>query len=153
MADKKIQPKNLLLLCDNFYGPFKDGLKCPRWKEQFTDIYPEKDFPFPFHAILGNHDYDDEPVTKLEAELAYHDANPGTRWNMPAKWYRLEMGPAEKPLITVLALDSNFKNSKVSLTPEERAAQLAWFKSELEKPRTTPWLELSPQAASGRAAT
>lgn len=140
MADKSIQPHCMFLLGDNFYGPFKDGVKCTRWKEQFSDIYPKKDFPFPFHAILGNHDYDDEPVTKLDAELAYQKANPGTRWNMPAKWYRLELGPVEKPLVTVLALDSNFKNSKVSLTREERATQLAWFKAELEKPRTTPWL-------------
>ena len=140
MTDKGILPKNMFLLGDNFYGPFKDGVKCTRWKEQFSDIYPKKDFPFPFHAILGNHDYDDEPVTKLEAELTYQKANPGTRWNMPAKWYRLEYGPGEKPLVTVLALDSNYKNSKVSLTPVEREAQLAWFKAELEKPLTTPWL-------------
>ena len=140
ITDKKIQPQGMLLLGDNFYGPFKDGVKCTRWKEQFSDIYPKQDFPFPFHAILGNHDYDDEPVTKLEAELTYQKVNPSTRWNMPAKWYRLELGPTEKPLATVLALDSNFKNGRMSLTPEERAAQLKWFMTELEKPRTSPWL-------------
>jgi hypothetical protein len=140
MADKKIRPQCLFLLGDNFYGPFKGGVKCPRWKEQFSDIYQKKDFPFPCNALLGNHDYDDEPVTKLAAELAYAKANPGTRWNMPAKWYRIELGPAAKPLVTVLMLDSNYHNTTVSLTEEERDAQMVWFKAELEKPRTTPWL-------------
>ena len=140
MVDKKIMPQCLFLLGDNFYGPFKGGVKCPRWKEQFSDIYQKKDFPFPCHALLGNHDYDDEPVTKLAAELEYVKATPGTRWNMPAKWYRLELGPAAKPLVTVLMLDSNYHNTTVSLTAAERDAQMAWFKAELEKPRTTPWL-------------
>lgn len=140
MKDTQILPQCMLLLGDNFYGPFKDGVKCKRWQEQFSAIYPKNNFPFPFHAILGNHDYDDEPVIKLDAELSYQKVNLGTRWNMPAKWYRLELGPATKPLVTVLALDTNYSNTTVSLTPEERAAQLVWCKAELEKPRATPWL-------------
>jgi predicted MPP superfamily phosphohydrolase len=58
MIDKEIQPQCMLLLGDNFYGSFKDGVNCKRWKEQFSDIYLKKDFPFPFHALLGNHDHD-----------------------------------------------------------------------------------------------
>lgn len=140
LADLKLRPEAQLLLGDNFYGSFKGGTDCPRWKTQFEDMYPKEIFPGPCHCILGNHDYDDEPVAKLAAELAYAPAHPGTRWNMPAKWYRFELGPAANPLVTVLALDSNYHNEKVSLTPEERKLQLAWFVAELEKPRITPWL-------------
>ncbi len=134
-----IKPDALFLVGDNFYGAFPEGLDSPRWKKDFEDMYPISAFPGPCWAILGNHDYDNEPVVKVAAELAYQKARPGTRWTMPAKWYRVEW-PAENPLVTCLMLDSNYKNSVVSLTPEERAQQLVWLKAELAKPRTTPWL-------------
>jgi len=133
-------PEAMFLLGDNFYGPFKGGTNCPRWKEQFSMVYPKSVFPGSCHAVLGNHDYDDEPVEKLKAELAYAKANPGTRWNMPAKWYRLDIAQAGNPLMTVLAVDSNYHNGRVSLTMEERAGQMVWLKSELAKPKTAPWL-------------
>jgi tartrate-resistant acid phosphatase type 5 len=138
--NRKIKPEALFLLGDNFYGPFKGGTDCPRWKTQFEDMYPKEVFPGPCHVVLGNHDYDDAPDINPDAQLAYANAHPGTRWNLPAKWYRLELGPASKPLVTVLALDSNYHNKKVSLTPEEREKQLAWLNAELDKPRATPWL-------------
>jgi hypothetical protein len=133
------KPDGLFLIGDNFYGNFPGGLDCPRWKNDFEDMYPAGDFPGPCWTILGNHDYDDEPVTKLQAELAYQKARPGTRWTMPAKWYRF-MWPAENPVIDCLMLDSNYHNSAVSLTPEEKTQQLAWLQAELAKPRSAPWL-------------
>lgn len=140
LSGKPWKQEALFLLGDNFYGSFKGGTKCPRWKTQFEDMYPKEVFPGPCHVMLGNHDYDDEPVAKLAAELAYAKDHPGTRWSLPSKWYRLELGPAEKPLMTVLVLDSNYHNAKISLTKEERAAQMIWLKAELEKPRTATWL-------------
>jgi hypothetical protein len=135
----KQKPDGLFLVGDNFYGAFPEGLDSPRWKTGFEDMYPSDAFPGACWAILGNHDYDNEPVIKIAAELAYHQARPGTRWTMPAKWYRLEW-PAQKPVVTCLMLDSNYKNSIAWLNPEERAAQLQWLKAELARPRTTPWL-------------
>lgn len=134
------KPEALLLLGDNFYGPFKGGTDSPRWKTQFEAMYRKEVFPGPCYAVLGNHDYDDEPIEKAAAELAYTAAHPGTRWRLPAKWYRFELGPESSPLVTVLAIDTNYKNAKVSLTLDERKAQMEWFKAEIEKPRTTPWL-------------
>lgn len=86
------------------------------------------------------------PESKVDAELAYAKKG-GTRWTMPARWYSFEF-PAAKPLVTVIALDSNMPHPmgpqaagvNFTLTPEEQAEQLRWLKAELEKPRTTPYL-------------
>ncbi len=134
-----IRPEGLFLLGDNFYGTFKGGVNCPRWKTGFEDMYPESVFPGPCWAMLGNHDYDEENGLKLAAELEYAEAKPGTRWTMPAKWYRVDW-PAKNPILTCLVLDSNYKNGYCYLTPEEKARQLKWMNAELAKPRTAPWL-------------
>lgn len=135
----KLKPEGLFLLGDNFYGSFKGGVNCPRWKTEFEDMYPASVFPGPCWALLGNHDYDEEPVEKLKAELAYASATPGTRWHLPSKWYRLQW-PRVNPVLTCLVLDSNYHNRISQLTPDEKAAQLTWLKVELARPRTTPWL-------------
>jgi len=135
----KLKTDGLFLLGDNFYGEFKGGVNCPRWKTDFEQMYPPDIFPGPCWTMLGNHDYDDEPNDKMNAELAYAAANPSTRWRLPAKWYRFEW-PAANPLFTAIVLDSNYHNRVGQLTPAERAAQLAWLKTQLAMPRTTPWL-------------
>lgn len=140
--DQGIHPSALFLLGDNYYGRFEGGTACPRWKTEFEDMYPASQFGGPCYALLGNHDYIAEPAGKAEAQLQYAAAHPGTRWTMPAKWYRFDF-PKERPLVTFIALDSNYQKptaEKPSLTPEERAAQKAWLKAELAKPRTAPFL-------------
>lgn len=137
-----IQPAAVMLLGDNFYGRLDGGVSSPRWQSQFEDMYPKSRFDVPFYALLGNHDYILEPAGKMEAQLDYAKAHPGTRWTMPAKWYRLEF-PAKDPLVTFLMLDSNYQKpagEKLSLQPEERVAQTVWLKAELAKPRTTKFL-------------
>ena len=137
-----IQPAALLLLGDNFYGQFDGGVDCPRWRAQFEETYPASQFGGPCYALLGNHDYNVEPAGKAEAQLAYTAAHPGTRWTMPAKWYRFDF-PQAQPLVTFVMLDSNYQKAtadKLSLTEEERTAQAQWLKAELAKPRTTPYL-------------
>lgn len=139
VQDANLKPDAMLLLGDNFYGAFKGGTSCPRWKTQFEDMYPASVFPGPCYAMLGNHDYDEEPKDKLAAELAYAKATPGTRWTMPAKWYAFEF-PRQNPLVKFIVLDSNYKNRVESLTEDEKRSQMTWLKSEIAKPRTTPWL-------------
>jgi tartrate-resistant acid phosphatase type 5 len=136
-----VAPACQFLLGDNFYGRFKDGVRSPRWKQQFEDMYPAAIFPGPCHALLGNHDYDDSPGTKIVAQLQYARANPGTRWSLPANWYSFILPVARStPLAKCIVLDSNYKNRLVSISPDERARQLQWFKDELEMPRSAPWL-------------
>ena len=142
MQGQEIRPAALLMLGDNFYGQLDGGVNCPRWQTQFEKTYPASQFAGPCYALLGNHDYNVEPAGKAEAQLAYAAAHPGTRWTLPAKWYRFDF-PQAQPLVTFLMLDSNYQKAtanKLSLTEEERAAQAQWLKGELAKPRTTRFL-------------
>ena len=138
----KVKPEWLMLLGDNFYKPMPGGLKSPRWKTGFEDMYPATVFPGPCPAVLGNHDYHDNAGGE-QVQLAYAKQG-GTRWTMPAKWYRQDLGS----LVTFLFLDTNLRSvsgssknkdgkvvKKNSLTAEEEAAQWAWLKDELAKPR------------------
>ena len=70
----------------------------------------------------------------------------GTRWKMPAKWYRFDLGPSGAPLATVIALDSNLpkvsggRNKKSgkprkSLGESEAERQHEWFVAELRSKR------------------
>jgi len=136
----------LLMLGDNWYEALEGGAKSTRWQTQFEQMYPAHVFNCPAYAVLGNHDYQNFPESKVDAELEY--ARTGkTRWTMPSLWYSFEF-PAKNPLITFLALDSNVPHADGStghgrdftLTAQQHAEQLAWLETELKRPRTTPFL-------------
>lgn len=145
---EKLKPQALLMLGDNWYEELPGGVDSPRWKTHFEDLYPKSAFNCPAYAVLGNHDYQYFPMSKVEAELEYAKRG-NTRWTMPAKWYSFEF-PKKNPLIHFIALDSNMPhpiapnkdgspNRNFVLTEAERVAQLAWLEAELQKPRTTPF--------------
>lgn len=120
-----------LLLGDNFYKKMEGGTKDPRWQTEFELMYDRDLLAMPFYAALGNHDYED---TKYMAQLTYGREHPESRWKMPAKWYRLSI-PEDKPLITVLVLDSNY----AKLSAEEWEKETAWFKTELTNKNNAAW--------------
>ena len=146
VAAQGFKTEALLMLGDNWYGPLPGGVKDKRWQTQFEEMYPKSAFDCPAYAIPGNHDYQRMPESKVAAELEYAKAG-GTRWTMPSLWYSFTF-PAKKPLVTVIALDSNMLSADgkwdrvtdFTLRPEQQAEQLAWLKAELEKPRTTPFV-------------
>jgi tartrate-resistant acid phosphatase type 5 len=100
-----IRVEALLLLGDNWYGWLSGGVDSPRWKDQFEDVYPTDLFPGKCYAVLGNHDYENRPDSKAEAELKYATSG-RSRWTMPAKWYSFSF-PERDPMIRWIALDSN----------------------------------------------
>jgi tartrate-resistant acid phosphatase type 5 len=146
-----LRPDALLMLGDNWYGELSGGAHSTRWQSQFESMYPVDAFNFPAYAILGNHDYQRWPDSKVDAELEYaHLVQSGTgptRWTMPSRWYRFEL-PAKNPLITFLALDSNMPHRNMgaengrdfTLTSQQQAEQLQWLEAELKRERTTPFL-------------
>ena len=141
-----LHPDALLLLGDNWYGALEGGAKSPRWQTNFEALYPAETFPGPAYAVLGNHDYQNFPGSKVEAELEYA-ASGKSRFTMPARWYTFQF-PRQNPLITFIALDSNMPHEMsakkagrdFTLTPAQQAEQLAWLETELNRPRTTPYL-------------
>ncbi len=144
--ENRNQAQALLMLGDNWYGTLEGGSQSVRWQTQFEQMYPADVFNCRAYAILGNHDYQRWPESKVDAELEYARSGK-TRWTMPTRWYRFEF-PGKHPLITFLALDSNmpFKDGTwdhgrdFTLTPQQQAEQLAWLEAELERPRKTPFL-------------
>ena len=146
-----LRPQALLMLGDNWYGELAGGAHSTRWQTQFEQMYPASDFPCPAYAVLGNHDYQRWPESKVDAELEYarsgRNGSAATRWTMPARWYRFEF-PAGNSWVTFLALDSNMPRPDgkekggrdFTLTAEQQAEQLAWLETELKRPRTTPFL-------------
>jgi hypothetical protein len=121
----------MLLAGDNFYVKLT-GTEDPQWQTLFEDMYDSSVLNFPFFVALGNHDYQ---FGKDQIERAYAREHPNSRWKMPARYYRLEF-PREKPLVTVLMLDSN---RQVMSEPDWQAEQF-WLKTELAKPRASKWL-------------
>lgn len=129
-ARAELAPLAALLLCgDNFY--FKlTGVDDPRWQSLFEQTYDPKTLGIPFYACLGNHDYDGD---NLRIELAYSRRHPGSRFKLPAEWYRVDL-PNDKPLVTVILLDSNKEN----VTELQWNQQAQWLDKELAGPRA-PW--------------
>jgi 3',5'-cyclic AMP phosphodiesterase CpdA len=152
VADHKVKTEGVLLLGDNFYGKMEGGLKSERWNTGIESMYPASSFPGPLWTVLGNHDYHDN-LGGEKTQLAYAKQG-GTRWTMPAKWYRTDF-PKKDPMATFIFLDSNLpavsgeaeadgkkkaaegaaKKKMPCLTEEESAEQAAWLKAELAKPR------------------
>lgn len=124
-----LQADGLLLLGDNFYKKMEGGVDSPRWQTGFEEMYPVGLFPGPCPAVLGNHDYSDNKGGQ-DVQMAYA-RKPGTRWTMPAKWYRKDYAQ-----VTFLFLDTNVPSvTSNALTADEAAAQWQWLEAELQKPR------------------
>lgn len=90
----------VLYLGDNFYQAGLTSPDDPQGQSKFLDAYGE--LSVPLWAVLGNHDYGRRALNRDRAaqQLAFaarHDA-----FGMPARFYRLDAGPA-----TLLALDTN----------------------------------------------
>lgn len=132
-GSRQLTPDALLLLGDNFYGHL-DGVNSQRWKVEFEDMYPASVFPGRCFAVLGNHDYDDQPGGGQAFQLAYA-RTPGTRWTMPSLWYRVDF-PAKNPVTTLLCTNTHYSK----LSSQQIAEQQAWLEAELSSPKNGRWL-------------
>lgn len=133
----------LLLLGDNFYGRMNGGLKSERWQTGFSNVFPSKHFPAPCWAVLGNHDYHDNPGGE-QFQLGYAASLARkTRWTMPGKFYRVDL-PSVRPQVTFLMIDTNWEainrsihgdKSPCWMNADEQAAQKIWLEKQLASPR------------------
>lgn len=139
-------PLGMLMLGDNFYGGGLGSVSSKRWQNGFEECYPKDAFPGPCWAILGNHDYAETPGQET-AELDYAKRPEGTRWTMPAKYYRLDLPDQEHPKVTILMIDTDFESINRRIHPglgderpiwistEDQKAQMDWLVKELESKR------------------
>lgn len=139
-AKKLNQPLDAVLaLGDNFYGKMTPE----RFERDFEKMYDAAALPCPFHAMIGNHDYEfatyghDPEPRKYEVQLAYARTYPNSRWKMPAKWYSLELPNPANPILKIIVMDSNIQEG--ALTPQEKLAQRRFFEAELAKGTRAPW--------------
>lgn len=128
---QRVQFDAALLAGDNFYSELKDGADDKRWRSQFEEMYDRRALPMSFYASIGNHDYSKR---KVQAQFEYARQNPSSRWKLPAKWYAVDF-PTNKPLVTVLVLDSNSGR----LSSEERKKQIQWLETQLTDPANGSW--------------
>ncbi|HEX3601384.1 MAG TPA: metallophosphoesterase [Lacipirellulaceae bacterium] len=128
----------VLALGDNFYHK----LTPDRFDKHFENMYSKDGLNCPFYACAGNHDYGtahyDLQEGKLQMQLDYAKQHPISRWKMPAKWYSLELGDKDRPLVKIIVLDGNYWEG--GLTPKEKIDQRRFFDAELAAPTKAPWL-------------
>lgn len=131
LSELPVQFNGTLSLGDNFYSSLKD-IRDFNWQRLFEDMYDVAQVNAPWYAVLGEHDHEGN---KAQVELDYSQKNFHSRWTMPGLWYRLDL-PQDKPLVTVLMLDSN----RPALSAEEWGAQRSWLEQELARPRQSKWV-------------
>lgn len=71
----------VLSLGDNFYEFGVRSVDDPQWQDKFERMYASPSLNVPFYAVLGNHDYRQNP----QAQVEY--SRKTTRWNMPDRFY------------------------------------------------------------------
>jgi tartrate-resistant acid phosphatase type 5 len=148
IAQQGLTASALLLLGDNFYDDLPGAVTSSLWQTKFEQMYPQSVFDCRAYAVAGNHDYQYAPQSKVATELAYA-ATGQSRWTMPSLYYRFTL-PAQNPMVTFLALDSNMPNEPANPAPpdssyftptvEEVEAELQWLSQQVRQPLTTPFL-------------
>jgi acid phosphatase len=116
---------------DNIYPDGVASAADPQWQSSFEQIYTDPALMTPWHAILGNHDYQGD----VEAQLAY--ASVSTRWHMPARYYTRTETLSDGTLVEFFFIDTSpfieeyFGSRKVHIRGQNRRAQLAWLERAL----------------------
>jgi hypothetical protein len=91
-----------LLLGDNIYNSGASSVDDPQFQEKFE--VPYQDIAFPFHVVLGNHDYGGNgagfETQKAQVEVDYTAHS--QKWSLPAKHYSFTAAPVD-----FVALDTN----------------------------------------------
>ena len=88
----------LLLLGDNAYPTGMESVHDTQWQQKILEPYSGDCLgKVPIYAVLGNHDYKNNPSAQIEFTLL----NP--RWYMPNRFYSVTFGD----LVKIIALDSN----------------------------------------------
>lgn len=123
----------ILYLGDNFYEFGVRSAEDPQWKNKFEKMYTSPSLNVPFYAVLGNHDYRQNP----QAQVEY--ARKITRWKMPDRFYTFSRDIDSAASAQFYCLDTQpmaYLSSQDLGTGKDSAkymAQLRWLSQELSK--------------------
>lgn len=83
---KVAKPAFILACGDNFYPNGLSSVNSKRWDTQWRDVFLKYDsLKVRWNAILGNHDYQDNPEAQIEYTTS--SKNVGNYWHLPSKCY------------------------------------------------------------------
>lgn len=128
-----IKPAFITLLGDNFYPAGVKSTTDLHWQQSFTNVYKGSHLPQSFYAVLGNHDYQQNP----QVEIDYGRLN--TRWIMPARYYTRVYPIDAKTNLRIVYLDTSpfvtdYRNNPgmyADLLAQSTTRQVAWADSVL----------------------
>ncbi|BCM90262.1 3',5'-cyclic adenosine monophosphate phosphodiesterase CpdA [Abditibacteriota bacterium] len=122
------KPHFVISVGDNFYDNGVVDQNDPQWDTKFETMYPKDAMPFPFFAVLGNHDWRSNPAT----QFSYR--GPSGRWRMDGFYYKVVAGDG---LVDFFMVDTNLwlpKNGATGLGDK----QTKWLDGALSQ-STAKW--------------
>ncbi|GBQ91223.1 acid phosphatase [Gluconacetobacter johannae DSM 13595] len=116
---------------DNFYDDGVQSVTDRQWITSFESIYSAESLKTPWRVILGNHDY----RGKVEPQLLY-GRQVDSRWYLPARYYSMrdilpDGSTAETFFLDTSPFISRYRGTKVDITGQDTAAQVAWLDAAL----------------------
>jgi len=100
-----------LALGDNVYQTGVTGVDDEQFNLKFEQPYAKLNFPF--YMAIGNHDdphsgKDEAGATdsgSFEVAYTYEHGKPSNKWQLPARYYSVDMPDQKHPLVTFLSID------------------------------------------------
>ena len=123
----------VLYLGDNFYENGVSSVSDEQWKTAFEDVYDQPSLNVPFYAVLGNHDYRENP----QAQVEYTKTS--KRWTMPARYYSFVEPIDDSSDVEIFCLDTNplayLSHGEAEGLADTSAAmkQIHWFSQQLRQ--------------------
>ena len=119
----------VLAIGDNFYSDGVTSVDDPLWRTVFEGVYTHPALQRPWHALLGNHDYQGNP----QAQIDYSARSP--RWRMPARYYQVADGALAAASVDLFAIDTcpfveRYLDDPVkaaNIAGQDTAVQLDWL--------------------------
>lgn len=112
---------------DNIYPNGVVSADDPQWASKFEKVYTGKALDIPWYAVLGNHDYKNDP----QAQVEYSAVNP--KWNMPNRYFSFA-----KPIDNNTAVDFFALDTQRIMNGDARKEQVQWLQQALER-STARW--------------
>ncbi|HEX3625602.1 MAG TPA: tartrate-resistant acid phosphatase type 5 family protein [Verrucomicrobiae bacterium] len=136
IAAQNVGARFVVAVGDNFYENGVTSVTDEHWQKSFEQVYTAPSLHVPWHVILGNHDYHDNPQAQLDYALT------GSRWTMPARYYMQshEIADGTKadffyldttPLIKAYYHREFEEKIRGNVITQDVHGQLAWFKAVL----------------------